>query len=252
MGREIGYDSGTHKIFENREGLDTGRPRSPFGYYTKWCQLMGTGTIHAITSFPGRVGKGIFCFYGLPFRNRTSRKPKRHWLNGKRCCNAVRTGGPFTSLQQRLNGQPRVQGCPFSIFGAWGRTAFLQSVATQPPKMERVSKGGRSPFGTRLLERSGKSLVCYTFCPGWRGKGDGRQDSRFAAPGKQAEEWSGSNHSSACFRKGQKVYTAPVPRPPSRRSDINAAACAADHPARPAPFSSPVSPLNGSAPQSLR
>lgn len=109
---------------------------------------------------------------------------------------------------------------------------------------------GQSPFGTRLLERSGKSLVCYTFCPGWCGKGDGRQDSRFLAPGKQAEEWSGSNHSSACFRKGQKVYTAPVPRPPSGRSDINAGVCAADYPMRPAPFSLPVSPSNGSAPLS--
>lgn len=251
MGREIGYDSGTHKIFENREGLDTGRPRSPFGYYTKWCQLMGTGTIHAITSFPGRVGEGIFCFYGLPFGNRTSRKPKRHWLNGKRCCNAVRTGGPVTSLQQRLNGQPREQGCPFSIFEAGQCNPLLRFVLTRAEKMKGVSKGGCSPFGTRLLERSGKSLVCYTFCPGWRGKGNRRQDSRFPAPGRQAEEWSVSNHSSACFQKGQKVYTAPVPRPPSRRSDINVAACAADRSARFVPFSAPAFLSDGSAPPSL-
>ena len=162
MGREIGYDSGTYKIFENREGLDTGRPRSPFGYYTKWCQLMGTGTIHAITSFPGRVGEGIFCFYGLPFGNRTSRKPKRHRLNGKRCCNAVRTGGPVTSLQQRLNGQPREQGCPLSIFEAGQCNPLLRFVLTRAEKMEGVSKGGNVPlwhttFGTEWK----KSSVLY-------------------------------------------------------------------------------------------
>lgn len=153
VGREIGYDSGTHKISENSEGLDTGRPRSPFGHYTKWCQLMGTGTIHAIASFLGRIGEGIFCFYGLPFRNRTSRKPKRHWLNGKRCCNAVRTGGPVTSLQQRLNGQSREQGCPFSIFEAGQYKPRLRFVLTRAEKMEGESKGGSAPLGTRLSEK---------------------------------------------------------------------------------------------------
>ena len=119
------------------------------------------------------------------------------------------------------------------------------------PKMEGVSKGGQSPFGTRLLERSGKSLVCYTFCPGWCGKGDVRECRRFPAPGKQAEEWSDSSHSSAYFREGQKVYTTPVSRPPSRRSDINEAASAADRSERLALCSAPASPSARSVPPFL-
>ena len=48
------------------------------------------------------------------------------------------------------------------IFGAWGRTAFLQAMATQPPKMAGVSKGGNVPlwhttFGTEWK----KSSVLY-------------------------------------------------------------------------------------------
>ena len=104
-----------------------------------------------------------------------------------------------------------------SIFGAGYPGCDLAAWVPNAPKMEGESKGGDIPSWHTTF---GESLVCYTFCPGWRGKGDGRQDSRFAVPGKQAEEWSDSNHSSACFQEGQKVYTAPVPRPPSRRSDI--------------------------------
>ena len=141
-----------------------------------------------------------------------------------------------------------------SVYHFRGGVSRLQfgSLGTQRPENGGGIQGGEtSPLGTRLLERSGKSLVCYTFCPGWRGKGDGRQDSRFAVPGKQAEEWSDSNHSSACFQEGQKVYTAPVPRPSSRRSEINVTTCAANRPVRPAPYSAPASPSDGSAPQSL-
>jgi len=154
--------------------------------------------------------------------------------------------GRITAL--RACGCRTVELFPFSRCGAGLRFCSLWPHSSR--KWRGFPKGGQSPFGTRLLERSGKSLVCYTFCPGWRGKGDVREDSRFPAPGKQAEEWSGSNHSSACFREGQKVYTAPVPRPPSRRSDINVAACAADRSARFVPFSAPASPSVGSAPQS--
>ena len=41
------------------------------------------------------------------------------------------------------------------------------------------------------------------------------------------------------------------PRLSSRRSEISAAVCSADRPARPAPFSSPVFPSNESVPPSL-
>lgn len=40
------------------------------------------------------------------------------------------------------------------------------------------------------------------------------------------------------------------PRPPSRRSGVNLTACAADRPARPAPFFAPAFPSDGSAPPS--
>ena len=139
----------------------------------------------------------------------------------------------------------------FTFSGRGVQTAFLQFVATHRPENEGGLQRGWAPFGTRLLERSGKSLVCYTFCPDWRGKGDVREDSRFPAPGKQAEEWSGSNHSSACFREGQKVYTAPVPRLSSRRSGVNVAACAANRSVRLVPFSAPASLSTGSAPLCL-
>ena len=154
--------------------------------------------------------------------------------------------GRITAL--RACGCRTVELFPFS-----GRGAGLRFCSLWPHSSRKWwgFPKGAVPFGTRLLERSGKSLVCYTFCPGWRGKGDGRQDSRFAVPGKQAEEWSDSNHSSACFQEGQKVYTAPVPRPSSRRSEINVTTCAANRPVRPAPYSAPASPSDGSAPQSL-
>jgi len=41
------------------------------------------------------------------------------------------------------------------------------------------------------------------------------------------------------------------PRPSSRRSEINVTTCAANRPVRPAPYSAPASPSDGSAPQSL-
>ena len=57
------------------------------------------------------------------------------------------------------------------IFGAGDQTAFLQFVATHRPENGGGFQRGIVPLGTRLLERSGKSVVCYTFCPGWRRKG---------------------------------------------------------------------------------
>ena len=49
------------------------------------------------------------------------------------------------------------------IFGAVDQTAFLQFVAThRPENREKFPKGGQTPFGTPLLERSGKSVVYRT------------------------------------------------------------------------------------------
>ena len=64
-----------------------------------------------------------------------------------------------------------------SVYHFRGGVSRLQfgSLGTQRPENGGGIQGGEtSPLGTRLLERSGKSLVCYTFCPGWRGKGAAR------------------------------------------------------------------------------
>ena len=87
-----------------------------------------------------------------------------------------------------------------SIFGAGYPGCDLAAWVPNAPKMEGESKGGDLPSWHTTF---GESLVCYTFCPGWCGKGAAR-----------------SGAGTFPHQPGQKVYTAPVPRPPSRRSGI--------------------------------
>lgn len=112
----------------------------------------------------------------------------------------------------------------------------MKSLTTWFPKLAGVSKGGMFPLGTLLLERSRKSPVCYTFCPGWRGKGTARPGAN-TFPHQESRRGDGAAAiiSPPDFGRGKR-YIQPVPRPPSRRSDINAAACAASR--CPAPISS--------------
>ena len=107
-----------------------------------------------------------------------------------------------------------------------------------------------------------ESLVCYTFCPGWRGKGAVLWPHRhFSVPAGQVDFAQVYDAKSACPGVGDgeksEVERRIFPRhrrdkryikPPSRRSDISVAVCAADRPARFAPFSSPASSSAGSAP----
>lgn len=55
-----------------------------------------------------------------------------------------------------------------SIFGAGYPGCDLAAWVPNAPKMEGESKGGDLPSWHTTF---GESLVCYTFCPGWRGKG---------------------------------------------------------------------------------
>ena len=58
-----------------------------------------------------------------------------------------------------------------SIFGAGYPGCNLAAWVPNAPKMEGESKGGNFPsWHTTFVE----SLVCYTFCPSWRGKGAAR------------------------------------------------------------------------------
>ena len=58
-----------------------------------------------------------------------------------------------------------------SIFGAWYPGCDLAAWVPNAPKMEGESKGGNFPsWHTTFVE----SLVCYTFCPDWCGKGAAR------------------------------------------------------------------------------
>ena len=58
-----------------------------------------------------------------------------------------------------------------SIFGAGYLDCDLAAWIPNAPKMEGESKGGDFPSWHTTF---GESLVCYTFCPGWRGKGAAR------------------------------------------------------------------------------
>ena len=137
-----------------------------------------------------------------------------------------------------------------SVYHFRGGVSRLQfgSLGTQRPENGGGIQGGEtSPLGTRLLERSGKSLVCYTFCPGWRGKGAARSGAdTFPHQEIMRQDGAGATIPPPDFGRDKRYI-----QPPSRRGGINAAACSTDRPARPAPFSSPVSPSNENMPLSL-
>ena len=106
-----------------------------------------------------------------------------------------------------------------SVYHFRGGVSRLQfgSLGTQRPENGGGIQGGEtSPLGTRLLERSGKSLVCYTFCPGWRGKGAARSGA-VTFPHQEIRQWDGAAAIIPLPDFGRdKRYI----QPPSRRSDI--------------------------------
>ena len=142
-----------------------------------------------------------------------------------------------------------------SVYHFRGGVSRLQfgSLGTQRPENGGGIQGGEtSPLGTRLLERSGKSLVCYPFCPGWRGKGAARSGAdTFPHQESRQRDGAAAIIPLSAFGRGKRYIQPPVPRLQSRRGGINAAVCSADRPARPALFSSPVSPSNENMPLSL-
>ncbi len=85
------------------------------------------------------------------------------------CCQNWRTGYASTATTKRT--ALIHEGCPFSIFGAGYPSCDLAAWMPNAPKMEGESKGGDFPSWHTTF---GESLVCYTFCPGWRGKGAAR------------------------------------------------------------------------------
>ena len=127
-----------------------------------------------------------------------------------------------------------------SIFGAGYPGCDLAAWVPNAPKMEGESKGGDLPSWHTTF---GESLVCYTFCPGWRGKGAARSGAvTFTHQKIRRRDGAAAIIPLPDFGRGKRYI-----QPPSRRSGINAAACSAGCPAQPAPFSSPVSLSDGNA-----
>ena len=154
--------------------------------------------------------------------------------------------GRITAL--RACGCRTVELFPFS-----GRGAGLRFCSLWPHSSRKwwgFPKGAVPLWHTTFGTQWKKSSVLYLLSRLARERG-WTAGQPLCSARKAGEEWSDSNHSSACFQEGQKVYTAPVPRPSSRRSEINVTTCAANRPVRPAPYSAPASPSDGSAPQSL-
>ena len=136
-----------------------------------------------------------------------------------------------------------------SIFRAGYPGCDLAAWVPNAPKMEGESKGGDLPSWHTTF---GESLVCYTFCPGWRGKGAARSGAdTFPHQESRQRDGAAAIIPLSAFGRGKRYIQPPVPRLPSRRGGINAAVCSADRPARPALFSSPVSPSNENMPLSL-
>ena len=78
-----------------------------------------------------------------------------------------------------------------SIFGAGYPGCDLAAWVPNAPKMEGASKGGDFPSGhTTFVE----SLVCYTFCPGWRGKGARGLAQALSRTRKSGSRMEYSNH----------------------------------------------------------
>lgn len=79
-----------------------------------------------------------------------------------------------------------------SIFGTGCPDCDLAVWTFNAPKMEGASKGGYSPSWHTTF---GESLVCYTFCPGWRGKGAARSGAD-AFQRQEIRRWGGAQQSS--------------------------------------------------------
>lgn len=75
-----------------------------------------------------------------------------------------------------------------SIFGAGYPGCDLAAWVPNAPKMEGESKGGDLPSWHTTF---GESLVCYTFCPGWRGKGAARSGA-VTFPHQEIRQWDGA------------------------------------------------------------
>ena len=100
-----------------------------------------------------------------------------------------------------------------SIFGAGYPGCDLAAWVPNAPKMEGESKGGDLPSWHTTF---GESLVCYTFCPGWRGKGAARSGA-VTFPHQEIRQWDGAAAIIPLPDFGRdKRYI----QPPSRRSDI--------------------------------
>ncbi len=79
-----------------------------------------------------------------------------------------------------------------SIFGAGHPGCNLAAWIPNAPEMVGESKGGDIPSWHTTF---GESLVCYTFCPGWRGKGDVRSGAD-TLPHQEIRRWDGAQQSS--------------------------------------------------------
>lgn len=64
----------------------------------------------------------------------------------------------------------------------------LEDIAEYIPDEEGESKGGDLPSWHTTF---GESLVCYTFCPGWRGKGAARSGA-VTFPHQEIRQWDGA------------------------------------------------------------
>ena len=118
--------------------------------------------------------------------------------------------GRITAL--RACGCRTVELFPFS-----GRGAGLRFCSLWPHSSRKwwgFPKGAVPLWHTTFGTQWKKSSVLYLLSRLARERGGAVWRRHFPAPGKQTAGWSGSNHSSVCFREGQKVYTAPRPSSP--------------------------------------
>lgn len=92
-------------------------------------------------------------------------------------------------------------------FSGRGIQAAIWQHGYPTPRKWGESKGGDLPSWHTTF---GESLVCYTFCPGWRGKGAARSLSRTRKSGSEMER----QQSSHCLILGgtKGIYS---PRPSS-------------------------------------
>ena len=93
------------------------------------------------------------------------------------------------------------------------QAAIWQHGYPTPRKWRGNPRGGDLPSWHTTF---GESLVCYTFCPGWRGKGAARSGA-VTFPHQEIRQWDGAAAIIPLPDFGRdKRYI----QPPSRRSDI--------------------------------